>query len=154
LRSDINAYKTKQRICFLLLICSLFLFVGTSTGEDWQFISRYKDNFYYDKASITYPVKDYTQILSLWQKIVYEKESAFRIAEELGDKYSDVHESLHLIELHCKRKEIQVRSISYYDSGGRIIDYSHMERSDWKPIPADTPYEELFWMVCPQKAGK
>ena len=87
--------------------------------------------------------------VSLWQKIVYDKDSSFSMAETLGGKYSDVYESLHLIELNCKSRQFQVKSVSYYDSKGRIIDYSYKESPQWKQITPDTPCEDLYWCVCP-----
>lgn len=130
---------------FLISFCA-----DTAQGEDWRYFTRYKDNFYYDRESITYPLAPYKGTISLWQKIVYDKDSSFSMAERLGGKYSDVYESLHLIELNCRSKQVQVKSISFYDSKGTTIDYSYKERADWKPIPPDTPHEELYRRVCPQ----
>lgn len=129
---------------FLLSFCA-----DTVQGEDWSYFTRYKDNFYYDRESITYPLAPYKGTISLWQKIVYDKDSSFSMAERLGGKYSDVYESLHLIELNCKNKQFQTKSVSYYDSKGMIIDYSYKESTQWKPIPPGTPYEDLYWRVCP-----
>jgi hypothetical protein len=126
-----------------------FFCAGTVQGEEWRYFTRYKDNFYYDRESITHPLAPYKGTISLWQKIVYDKDSSFSMAETLGGKYSDVYESLHLIELNCKNRQFQVKSVSYYDSKGRTIDYSYKENPQWKQIAPDTPCEDLYWRVCP-----
>jgi len=136
------------------LLFSLFFFLlsfcaDTVQGADWRYFTTFKDNFFYDRESITYPLAPYKGTISLWQKIVYDKDSSFSMAEKLGGKYSDVYESLHLIELNCKRRQFHVKSVSYYDSKGAIIDYSHTESAQWKPIPPDTPCEDLYLRVCP-----
>jgi hypothetical protein len=82
--------------------------------------------------------------------IVYDKDSSFSMAERLGGKYSDLFESLHLVELNCRNKQVQVKSISFYDSKGTIIEYSYKESAQWKPIAPNTPFEDLYWRVCPQ----
>ena len=140
---------TKEYLLFPLLFFFLSFCADTAQGEDWRYFANYKDNFYYDRESITYPLAPYKGTISLWQKIVYDKDSSFSMAERLGGKYSDVCESLHLIELNCKSRQFYVKSISYYDSKGVIIDYSHKESAQWKPIPPDTPCENLYWRVCP-----
>ena len=141
----------KNSIFVPLILFLLFACADTAQGEDWRFFTRYKDNFYYDTESITYPLAPYKGTISLWQKIVYDKDSTFSMAERLGGKYSDVYESLHLIELNCKSRQFHVKSISFYDSKGVIIDYSYKESAQWKPIPRDTPCEELYQRVCPRE---
>jgi hypothetical protein len=140
----------RQSVLFLLFFFLLTLCSDTAQGEDWSYFAKYKDNFYYDRESITYPLAPYKGTISLWQKIVYDKDSSFSMAERLGGKYSDVFESLHLIELNCRSKQVQVKSISFYDSKGTIIEYSYKEREQWKPIAPDTPFEDLYWRVCPK----
>ena len=140
-----------KKSLFFLPLLLIALCADSVLGEDWRYCAKYTDYFYYDRDSITYPFAPYKGIISLWQKIVYDKDSTFSMAEKLGGKYSDVHESLHLIELNCKRREIKVKIISYYDSKGTLIDYSHKENVHWKPVPPDTPYEDLYWRVCPQE---
>jgi len=140
-----------MRYSLLFALC-FFLFsfcADTVQGGDWRYFTSFKDNFYYDRESITYPLAPYKGTISLWQKIVYDKDSSFSMAEKLGGKYSDVYESLHLTELNCKTRQVKVKSISYYDSKGIIIDYSYTENAHWKPIPPDTPCEDLYWRVCP-----
>jgi hypothetical protein len=146
----VNA-SVRHSLLFALFFLLLSLYADTAQGEDWTYFTRYKDNFYYDRESITYPLAPYKGIISLWQKIVYDQESSFSMSEKLGGKYSDVYESLHLIVLNCKKKQVQVKSISYYDSKGRIIDYSYKERTQWQQITPDTPCENLYWRVCPQE---
>ena len=140
----------KHAIFVPLFFFVLFLSADTAQGGDWRYFTTYKDNYYYDSESIAYPLAPYKGTISLWQKIVFDKDTSFSMAERLGGKYSDVYESLHLIELNCRSRQVQVKSISFYDSRGALIDYSYKESAQWKPIPPDTPHEDLYRRVCPQ----
>ena len=108
----------KHSLFFLSSFFSFLFSADTAQGGDWRYFTTYKDNFYYDSESIAYPLAPYKGTISLWQKIVFDKDTSFSMAERLGGKYSDVYESLHLIELNCRSRQVQVKSISFYDSRG------------------------------------
>jgi hypothetical protein len=141
----------KRSLMLPLLLLLLVLCAAPVQSEDWRFFIRYEDYFYYDRESVTYPAAPYKGIISLWQKIIYDKDSSFRMAEKLGGKYADVHESIHLVELNCAGAQVRIKAVAYYDSKGGIIDYSVKEITHWKKVPPDTPDEELFQRICPLK---
>jgi hypothetical protein len=137
----------------IVFVWPLFLFFFTSMawGEDWRLYFKYKDFLFYDGDNINKPYENQENILSVWEKTVYDKESLVRISGHLGDEYSDLEESRALIEIDCKNKYSQTMAITYYNTKGEIIAAVQKTKLDWKKIVADTPMDRLCRTICPRK---
>ena len=136
---------------FWFLVTILFSCVLCAEGyaEDWVFYDRCGDSFFYDRKGINNPYEDVNYVLGVWQKVVYNGESVDRIAAYLGTKYSDLAESISMIEIDCSRRCAQTKALTYYDSKGMIIESKPVTKDDWKKIPPKSHLSKLYRAVCP-----
>jgi hypothetical protein len=139
-----------RRVPWLLIMMFAFLTfsIGDAGGEEWVFYARYGDSFFYDAKNINHPYENLKDIISVWQKTVYDEESVDRIAEYLGPKYANLKESISLIEIDCSKKYAQTKAITYYDSRGAVIETKNMTRNDWKKITPKSNLTELYFVAC------
>ena len=121
-------------------------------GEEWIFYARYTDSYYFDRENINNPDENSHDIVGVWQKIVYADTSISRISDHLGEQYSDLAESVSLVEMNCLSAEAQIKAITYYDSKGGIIHTSHKTKDDWKEVIPFFPLHKLYKAVCPPEA--
>lgn len=141
-----------KKVFFLLCILCVFAYIiPEANAEDWRLFIRYGDFFYYDKENINYPYEGNKNIIGIWQKQVYDKESSLRIAAHLGKKYADLKESISMVEINCFTKKIQTKAITHYTYKGLVIETQNRTRPDWKAIVPDSPTEALYQRVCPFK---
>ena len=128
-----------------------FLWFSTVKGEDWVFYEGYPDFFYYDQENINNPDENSQDIVGVWQKIIYADKSISRISGHLGVQYSDLVESVSLVEINCFSKDAQVKAITYYNSKGWVIHTSHRTKDSWEEIIPLSPLHKLYKAVCLSK---
>jgi hypothetical protein len=137
------------QLTVVLSLCVLWF--STSEGEDWRFFARNIDYYYYDNGNINQPYDKFENIVSVWQKIIYQESSVNRISDYLGPKYADLAESISLIEIDCSTKNAWTKSVVFYDSKDRVIDTTCKTKENWKLITPETPLDKLYKSVCFQK---
>ena len=130
------------------LLSLIFFFTSTVAAEDWVYYTRSVDSFFFDRSNINTPYEGFNNILGVWQKVVYEGESVNRIAAHLGVKYGNLKESVSMIEIDCSSKVAQIKAITFYDSGGGVIDTKSKTSTDWRKIPPDSSLNALYKTVC------
>ncbi len=141
-----------KKLLQVTVVLSLYVFCfSTVRGEDWRFFCKNIDFYYYDNGNINRPYDKFKNIVSVWQKIIYQESSVNRIADHLGPKYADLAESISLVEIDCSTKNVQTKSIVFYDSKDRVIDTTCKTKENWKLITPETPLDKLYKAVCPQK---
>lgn len=138
------------QIATLFFACTLWF--STVKGEDWVFYAGYPDFLFYDLESINNPRENSRDIIGVWQKIVYAENSVSRISEHMGGRYSDLRESVSLVEINCLSKNVQTKAVTYYDSGGAVIHTSHRTKDSWEEIIPQSPMNKIYKAVCPKPA--
>ena len=118
---------TKLGAIFLVLgftICSTEVW-----GADWrEFAEATSGVFYYDKAVVTSPSKDYFRV---WIHNTSKHETS-------------------LIEIDCKEKNYRVLDVVEYDETDRIkIRYDYYDNPSWLDISQRTVPEPLHSILCP-----
>jgi hypothetical protein len=138
-------------LSLLFILLSLVYCFPEADGAEWEYCGAdMSHNFlYYDKASICYPDEKAKYVVSVWQKIIYDMGIINRVIETLGDKYADLKESLHLIEVNCDSKQALTRAIVYYDLKGNVIDSTfYKENRAWRLVSRGSQFEPLFRELC------
>jgi hypothetical protein len=138
------------QLATVFFACTLWF--STVKGENWVFYASYPDFFFYDQESINNPSENSQDIIGVWQKIVYSEQSVARISEHLGERYSDLRESVSLVEINCLSKDVQTKAITYYDSRGAVIYTSHRTKDSWEEIIPESPRHKIYKAVCPPTA--
>ncbi len=141
-----------KKLLQLMIVLSLcVLWFSIVEGEDWRLFCRNIDFYYYDNGNINRPYDKFKNIVSVWQRIIYQESSVNRIVDHLGPKYEDLAESISLIEIDCSTKNAWTKSVVFYGSKDRIIDTTCKTKENWNLITPETPLDKLYKAVCPQK---
>jgi hypothetical protein len=138
----------KKFVQFATVFFVCFLWFSTVKCEDWVSYAAYPDFFFYDQENINNPDENSQDIVGVWQKIVYADGSVARISEHLGDRYSDLKESVALVEINCLSKDVQTKAVTYYNSKGWVIHTSHRTKDSWEEIIPSSPLQKLYKAVC------
>jgi len=138
----------KKLVQLATVFFACFLWFSTVKGEDWVFYEGYPDFFYYDQKNINNPDENSQDIVGVWQKIIYADKSISRISGHLGEQYSDLVESVSLVEINCFSKDAQIKAITYYNSKGWVIHTSHRTKDSWEEIIPSSPLNKLYKAVC------
>ena len=141
----------KKVIQLATFFFACFLWFSTVKGEDWVFYEAYPDFFFYDQENINNPDENSQDIVGVWQKIIYSEKSISRISAHLGEQYSDLVESVSLVEINCFSKDAQIKAITYYNSKGWVIHTSHHTKDNWEEIIPSSPLQKLYKAVCLSK---
>ena len=141
----------KKVFQLLLAFWVCFFCFSTVKGEDWVFYAGYPDFFFYDKENINNPDENSQDIVGVWQKIVYADKSVARISAHLGGEYSDLRESVSLVEINCLSRDAQTKAVTYYNSTGTVIHTSHRTKDNWEEIIPTSPLNRLYKAVCLSK---
>jgi hypothetical protein len=142
----------KKLFQFTAVFFACTLWFSTVKGEDWVFYAGYPDFLFYDLESINNPSENSQDVIGVWQKIVYAESSVARISEHMGERYSDLRESVSLVEINCLSKNVQTKVVTYYDSGGAVIYTSHRTKDSWEEIIPESPMNKIYKAVCPTPA--
>ena len=138
----------KKLVQFATVFFICFLWFSTVKGEDWVSYAGYPDFFFYDRGNINNPDENSQDIIGVWQRIVYADRSVARISEHLGGEFSDLRESVSLVEINCLSKDAQTKAVTYYSSKGGVIHTSHRTKDDWGEILLASPLNKLYKAVC------
>jgi hypothetical protein len=135
------------QLAAVFFACTLWF--STVKGEDWVFYAGYPDFFFYDQENINNPRENSQDIIGVWQKIIYAESSVARISEHLGERYTDLTESVSLVEINCLSKDVQTKAVTYYDSRGAVIYTTHRTKDSWEEMTPASPLNKIYRAVCP-----
>jgi hypothetical protein len=138
----------KKLVQFATVFFVCILWFSTVKSEDWVSYAAYPDIFFFDRENINNPDENSQDIVGVWQKIVYADASVARISEHLGERYSDLSESVALVEINCLSKDVQTKAVTYYNSKGCVIHTSHRTKDSWEEIIPSSPLQKLYKAVC------
>jgi hypothetical protein len=150
-------------------------------GEDWCYYATADiGHFYYDKESITSPSNDILRVWERiikdedLKRVLEEKKGAMQkfLSEKTSEKkniskeefeklyaewtkeffkYLIITEKRMLIEMKCRDKMFRVISGLEYDEKGSVMNSFSNSKTDWQYLVPETPSQELYQILCPQK---
>jgi Surface-adhesin protein E len=132
------------------LILVLLATSMAAEGATWIYVQAdilTGNQYYIDTDRIVRPSKD---VVRVWIKYVYSEKARDRM-RKAKFVHSDASESRSLWEYNCATRESRVRTATWFNSQGEVIDTDTNNALMWNPIGPGTISEELYKAVCPKK---
>lgn len=128
----------------VILSCTLLLGLTEAWGADWKYCGQ-TDNasYFYDPESMIRQ----ENIIKVWVKAVYSEEGRLDEAAKLGGDYSNLTDSIGLVEIDCRNKWHHVSMLSVYSMEGEVTISDVRERERDFIVP-ESILDSFYRTVC------
>jgi hypothetical protein len=140
--------KTFYTVIFLPFLIILLLLNPVNGADNWAEYSSSNDgtNIYYKKVSIEHKKKDMVQV---WFKVVFSDEGKKDYINQMTDKKWDKFSHILILqEIDCKKKMVQILSVTDYDTDGKVLETKSPDKPEWDHIDTGSMGDNLRENVC------
>ena len=130
----------------LFILCGFFLFgYSDAMGEEWKFFSESEgSSFLFDAESVSFLSEN---VVRVWIRVVVSEKDRSAWVAKGGEKYLKLRSIKSSLEIDCREKLERSLSLELF-SEQDILDSFKGEKSQWRPIPPGSNWDNLHRAIC------